>query len=557
MLKSNSNIHSAAYFFALILLVISIPLSKFMMSVSEFMILFLWVWSGFSFSLAKRFFKLGGFIKGSVHFVKYFLNLAYTNLIDKFKLFFQNKAAVVFALIYLMHVLGSAMSSDMDYTLKELRVKLPLLLFPVVFSTTQRMKYRQFRILMSFYVMAVFAGTLVSLYLLISKDFMDIREISPFISSIRFGLNISFAFFILLYFILADHKFNIWIKVFFVALSLWLLVFIVLIESVTSFTIILFMSLGLLIWNMIRSRRLMYKILILLLIALIPATLVYKISDTVKKATTAPSIIVSQLDKATASGNKYTHDTISRKIEDGRYVGIYICEPELKKAWNERSKKKFNELDQDGNSIKEGLIRYMTSRDLRKDYEGVYKLSDWDIKMIENGCANVNYIKKPGFKTRILKIIKGYEVYKLTGNPSGSSVMQRLEYLKASLAVIKESWAFGVGTGDLEKALYKQYDKMNSQLKNEFRYHAHNQYFAIFIAFGVVGFAIFITALLYPAFKTNSFTDYFFSVFFMIMTISMLSDDTLETQAGVTLFAFFYSFLMFGKNRANAWKFIF
>jgi hypothetical protein len=31
----------------------------------------------------------------------------------------------------------------------------------------------------------------------------------------------------------------------------------------------------------------------------------------------------------------------------------------------------------------------------------------------------------------------------------------------------------------------------------------------------------------------------------------MFSDDTIETQAGATLFAFFYSFLLLGKKRDN------
>lgn len=528
-----------------------------MMSISEFMILFLWTWSGFSFRLSQRFFKLGGPIKGLIHFLKYFINLAATNLAEKFKMFFNNKAAVIFSLIYLMHIAGSLFSSDMDYTLKELRIKVPLILFPVVFSTTARMKYRQFRTLMLFYIAAVFIGSMISLYLFLQKEFIDIREISPFISSIRFGLNTTFALFILVYFIFVDHKFNIWIKGLFIALSIWFLVFIILIESVTSFTIIFLLSIGLLVYNMLKSRRLIYKLIILFVIFLIPAIVAFITIDTVKKATTAPDIRISELDKFTPLGNKYIHDTVSRKVEDGKYVGIYLCEPELKKAWNERSEKKYHELDKDGNSIKEGLIRYLTSKDLRKDYNGVYELSEWDIKMIENGCANVNYVKNPGFKTRILKIIKGYEVYKLTSNPSGSSVMQRLEYLKASVSLIKENWLIGVGTGDLEQALYRKYDEMGSKLKKEFRYHAHNQFFAIFIAFGIIGFLIFIIALIYPAILTKSFTDYFYSVFFVIITISMLSDDTLETQAGVTLFAFFYSFLMFGKNRSNAWKFIF
>ena len=44
---------------------------------------------------------------------------------------------------------------------------------------------------------------------------------------------------------------------------------------------------------------------------------------------------------------------------------------------------------------------------------------------------------------------------------------------------------------------------------------------------------------------------FFYLVFFLIMVFSMLSDDTLETQAGATLFAFFMAFLLFGRKTKN------
>ncbi len=172
--------------------------------------------------------------------------------------------------------------------------------------------------------------------------------------------------------------------------------------------------------------------------------------------------------------------------------------------------------------------------------------------MIENGVANIHYIKNPGLRVRILKIIKGYEVYQKTGDPSGSSVMQRIEYSKGSLNLIRENFWFGVGTGDIENSLIKQYKDMNSGLKSEFMFHAHNQYFAVFITFGVFGFLWFIFSIVYPPYILGRFNDYFFLSFFLIITLSMFSDDTLETQAGATLFAFFYAFLLFGKKKSNA-----
>jgi len=524
-----------------------------MMSISEFMLLFLWLWSGFSFSISHRFFNLGGIFKGSLHFLKYFFVLAYSNIIEKFSLFFKNKAAVAFSLIYLLHIIGSFYSSDFNYVLKDLRIKVPLILFPVVFATMEKINYRKFRILMLFYVMAILAGSFISFWLLIQKNFIDIREISPFISSIRFSLNLSFGFFILLYFIIIDNKFALLLKLLFALIAIWFFVFIILLESVTGFIIVLLISLGFLWWHMFQARRVLYKIIMILIIIVIPAGIVFKIISIVDKATTSPIINFNNIDKYSSKGNIYYHDTIDHRVEDGRFVGLYICEEEMRHAWNERSNIDFDKSGGNGHSIKEGLLRYLTSLDLRKDYDGVYGLSEWDIKMIENDCANVNYVRNPGFKTRILKILKGYEVYNLTGNPSGSSVMQRIEYLKASLAVIKENWLTGVGTGDLEVSLYNKYDEMGSLLKDEFRYHAHNQFFAMLISFGIFGFLIFIYALIYPPIVTRSFNDYFFIVFFFIMIISMFSDDTLETQAGVTLFAFFYTFLMFGKTNSNAY----
>ena len=523
------------------------------MSISEFLLLFLWLWSGFSFRHSAKFFKLEGVFKGSLHFLKYFFALAYSNIVEKFSLFFKNKAAVSFALIYILSIIGTIYSSDYNYALKDLRIKVPLILFPVVFATIEKIDYKKFRILMLFYVMAILAGSLISFWLLLQQNFTDIREISPFISSIRFSLNLSFGFFILLYFIVTDKQFSLLTKITFAVIAVWFFIFIILLESVTGFAIILIISLGILLWYMLKARGIVFKILVVLIIIIIPAGIIFRVVNIVEQATTAPKINFKNLDKVTKQSNIYFHDTINHGIEDGRFVGLYICETEMRTAWNERSNIDFDKSENDGHSIKETMIRYLTSMDLRKDYEGAFSLSDWDILMIENECANVNYVKNPGFKTRILKIIKGYEVYNLTGNPSGSSVMQRIEYLKASLYVIKENWLTGVGTGDLEISLYKKYDEMGTQLKEEFRYHAHNQFFAIFISFGIFGFLIFIYALVYPPLKTGGFHDYFFIVFFLIMIISMFSDDTLETQAGVTLFAFFYTFLLFGKTRTNAY----
>ena len=40
-------------------------------------------------------------------------------------------------------------------------------------------------------------------------------------------------------------------------------------------------------------------------------------------------------------------------------------------------------------------------------------------------------------------------------------------------------------------------------------------------------------------------------VVFIVMSLSMLNEDTLETQMGVTIFAFFISLFLFGGSLEN------
>lgn len=551
MVNSSTNIHSWAYTITLMLLAASIPLSKFTMSITEFMLLGLWIWSGFSFSVSYRFYKLGGFFTGTIQLIGYIYTLTYNNLIDKFILFYRNKPALVFSLIYFVHILGLIYTSDLNYAIKDLRVKLPLLILPLIISTMESINSKRFRSLMIIYSLSVLISTVISGFDFLTNQYLDIREISVFISPIRLGLNVSFAFFVMVYFVFHEKKFSNWQTVGFIVMAIWFLVFLFLLEAVTSILIILLVSIGYLIWRLFNTMLLWHKLALFLIAVIIPFMFFLHVQNIIIDATTAPNIEFGKLDKHTNLGNSYIHDTLDLQIEDGKYIGLYLCYEELKSEWNKRSKVDYHAKTSEGHLINSTLIRYLTSKDLRKDAEGVKALTDEDVYMIENGIANYNYINSPGLRARILKMIKGYEVYQQTGNPSGSSLMQRLEYIKASLNIIKDNFLIGVGTGDLEDAFNEQFTDMNSALESQYRYHAHNQFLGICVALGLIGFIVFIVGLIYPAIVLSGFKDYYFGIFFLIMIISMFSDDTLETQAGVTLFSFFYSLLLFGRKKGD------
>lgn len=550
-MNSSTNIHKLTYTVTLMLLAASIPLSKYTMSITEFMLLGLWLWSGFSFSVSYRFYKLGGFFTGTAHMIGYVFSLAYNNLIEKFTLFFRNKPAMVFALIYVIHLFGLFHTTELDYALKDLRIKLPLILLPVVIATMHKIDSKTLRKILIVYTLSVFVSTLISTYAYLTNNYVDIREISPLISPIRLGLNVSFVIFIMIYFIFHDKKFKMWHITLFVLLSIWFITFLFLLEAVTSIVIVMIVGVGYLFMRLYQSMFMWQKATLFILAVVLPLMFIWHVRNVVIDATSAPLIEYSELDKLTSYGNKYYHDTTDLQIEDGRYVGFYLCYTEMKDEWNKRSSIDYHGHTTKGELINTTLIRYLTSKDLRKDKNGVDALNDEDIYMIENGLANFNYVDKPGLRTRILKMIKGYEVYKKTKNPSGSSVMQRIEYLRASFNIISDNILIGVGTGDLEVAFNNQFNDMNSALEYRYRYHAHNQFLGIFVALGIIGFIVFLIGLFYPPIILKGFNDYYFGTFFLIMFISMFSDDTLETQAGVTLFAFFYTLLLFGRKEGD------
>jgi hypothetical protein len=254
------------------------------------------------------------------------------------------------------------------------------------------------------------------------------------------------------------------------------------------------------------------------------------------------------IDKTTAQGNPYWHDFSNEQTENGHYVYLYINMNELREAWNKRSPLDFDGPDKKNQELKYTLLRFLTSKGYRKDAAGVAKLTDEEVRLVEEGEASIIYHEKPHLYVRIYKIIWEYQRYQTTGNASGHSVMQRFEYWKTSLAIIKDNPYFGVGTGDVDAAFKDKYSESNTLLDEQFQWRSHNQFLAIGVGFGLLGIVWFLVSLLYPPITTQRFSDYFYLSFFLIILMSMFSEDTIESQAGVTIFAFFSSLYLFAKK---------
>ncbi len=541
------------YFLGLVLMIISIPLSKFMMSVAQFMLSGFLILEFISLEWFKSYIKKYPFYIHIFLFVPSMLYRIAESIFKIFSRFFrkENLPAIVFASLYLLHVLGLLFTVDFDYALKDLRIKLPLLVLPVIFSVSESLDWKKFRTLMLFFVAAVTAGTFISTFILLTQEVDNLRDISIFISHIRFSLLISIAIFTLAYFITRQAGFKGYMRLIFIFLLAWFGFYLLLSASITGI-VVLFIALFVMALHYTMQKRNLYSRIATVVLILAPVMMVVYMMGVVTDVFKVHKTDIHNLDKFTAKGNYYWHDTTNLQTENGYYVWFYISTDELKEAWNKRSTYDFDGQDSKGQLVKFTLIRYMTSMGLRKDAEGVSQLSEEDISLIENGEASHHYHERSVFYIRLYKITWEVQQYLRTGDPSGYSAMQRIEYWKTSLLIIKQYPLIGVGTGDMNIAFERQYDLMNSPLKPEFRWRSHNQFLSIFVGFGLVGFIWFIFGLLYPPIKTGRFTDYFYLAFFVIMVVSMISEDTIETQAGVSIFAFFTSLFLFGKKDINS-----
>lgn len=528
------------YLVGLILMVVSLTTSRFALSLSLVYLLVLWFLLGLDMRSINRMYPEKPFLSRVLFRIGFSLKGIWCNVKTRFNDFLHNKIAVVIVSVYIMHLIGLIYTSDYQYAFKDLRIKLPLLVIPLVMSTMKPLSRKQFDTVLWFFIASVFFVTILGTIKFIRRDFVDVRELSPFINYIRLSLCIVFSIFILGYY-LVKKNYSLMIKSIMVFLIIWFLWQITVFESITSILVVAALCFALMVYYVFKSTKTNVKICMVVVIVVVVSVVIYFPYKVARDYMNPAKVDAAQLDTYTKLGNPYVFDTIHFGVEDARYVGLYLSKNEMLEAWNKRSVKKINNEWDDGYRT---LVRYLTSKDLRKDAEGVEQLTENDIRNVENGIANYNYIENPGFKTRIMRVMVGYDNYRRSGDANGSSVFQRVEYIKASFGIIKDNPIFGVGTG-ITKAFDEYYEDTNSKLRPEYRLRSHNQYLAITVAFGVLGLLWFLFSMFYPLVADKRNRNYLYIVFLFIILLSMFTDDTLETQVGATLFAFFNSFLIF------------
>lgn len=126
-------------------------------------------------------------------------------------------------------------------------------------------------------------------------------------------------------------------------------------------------------------------------------------------------------------------------------------------------------------------------------------------------------------------------------NANDTSFARRFVFMEKSWEVFTEHSLFGVGTGDLQKEVYPLFD--NHPLKIEPN-KPHHQFLEIAVKFGIFGLIFFLAGWIWQLIIARPPTRILFLCFSLLSFVSMMTESTMDTQAGISFFVFMGSLLL-------------
>ncbi len=521
MIRNKIINHKNIYLSALILLAVSLPLSTFGLSLAVIILLINWILEG--------------------------------SLKQKLTILKERKSILIFISLFLIHILWLFNTKNFTYGFHDLKIKLPLLLLPVIIGTTAPITRKNLKWVLTFFVLAVFISTLISIGVLLGiggYQIQNIREVSLFVSHIRFSLYVVMAVFFIIINLLDEHSFDklfqMVIKVF---ILMWFVIFLFILKSITGLVVLGIIGFAFIFFVVIKMSFSWKKFIAIFLWIAVFIFILGTFTRYYNRFYEVVPVNFDKLEKYTVNGNPYTHKITDKHLENGNYLWLYVNEDELAKEWSKKSKLSYDSTDLKGQEMRYTIIRYLTSKGLRKDSSGLASLSLEEIRIIENGVANYLFVNQRSMYPLFYEMLWQFEEQKLGANPTGHSIMQHILHLKAGIGILKEHFWFGVGTGDVPDAFAEYYEKIHSPLSLEVRHRAHNQFVTFFLTFGVFGFLWAIFALIYPVIREQGFKNPYFIIFFTVSFFSLLTEDMLETSSAAMSFAFFYSIFLFASEK--------
>ena len=411
----------------------------------------------------------------------------------------NNKFFILLLLFFLFHAIALFWSDNLDYGFNDLRRKLSLIAVPIIVLSKPISLSKSYRMILFCFISTLVITSIINavsyFYFPNHFSFNEIREMSRFNSHIRYGIMIAFGIPILLEMNTSKKGFYLIIP-----LIVWLLFYTYISQVLTGLISIITILFAYVLFRLIAERKI--KSLWFLILT----------------CSVGIGFLISSLFSEPDHNSSGKADFIGMKSE-----------------WDKKSNMSFEGLDNKDQNLKYTLSRFLESKGLKKNGGGVQSLNNKEIKAIENGMANVAEMKI-GFWGRVEGL--KYQIHH-TNDPNGHSLLQRIEAWKSGLEIFRDHPIVGVGTGDVDDAFTKKYNENNSKLLPVNQIRAHNTYLTTLLTFGVLGLIIFLAILFLYVKAQLQYGQILGFVFMVLMMVTFLFEDTLETQTGITLFSFF------------------
>ena len=115
--------HQQIYFWTLVAIAVSLPTSKALMSIFPFVLLINWLWEG--------------------------------RLKEKLRMWFSNPSVWLLNSVFGLYLLGLLWTDSLKWGIHDLKIQIPLLIFPLVIGTSMQLNFRQVKTILLFFSAAV------------------------------------------------------------------------------------------------------------------------------------------------------------------------------------------------------------------------------------------------------------------------------------------------------------------------------------------------------------------------------------------------------------------
>lgn len=411
----------------------------------------------------------------------------------------ENRLVHLLLLFYVFFWISLFWTHNWSEGLDQLRRLTSLLLIPLIIASRPLPSSNKTYGLWSFFLGALLLSSLVNSisYHFFAERFnlLDIRDMSLFGSHIRYGILIGFG----LSYAISRYSQNRWYAV----LVLWLLFYTFDSQALSGVLTVAIVFLGHTFHFLLTKKRLVWVFGLGALSLVAVGSLVYYLAIPIQTKETCPSNPSS-----------------------------------MALAWQKRSSLAFDGQDLRGQDLSSTLERFVRSKNGCAAARGVANLSREEVHLVELGFADVREAKG-GLQARLFGL--RYQLHHST-NPNDHSLLERVAYWQNATSLIADNWLLGVGVGDVNEQMQQRYQDRRSELRLDRRLRPHNYYLTTWLNLGLFGLLLFIATLVLFI-KQQLHYGQLQGLFIGIsLALTLCIEDGLETQMGLSIFAFFFAF---------------